>query len=138
MFFNISNHPSSNWDEKQKNYGEKLGFGEIKDIKFPNVSPETKDLTPLVLEVLNQLPKNGEIKDDWDNRLGVHWAMVMGEISLCYHLTNELLKSGYRVVVATTERVTTEKNGVKSSTFNFVAFREIQNELFPKLNTWNL
>lgn len=130
MFFNISNHSSKNWSEKQIQEAIKLDSfefdgelikGEIKDIPFPNVSPQAswEEIVKIAKQIIDSL----ELVYD---SAGSNTCMVMGEFSLAHCLTELLLQEGVRVVVATTERVATEENGVKSSIFRFIRFREIK------------
>ena len=109
--------------------GEILEEGRIKDIPFPQVSPDLKDISLLGFEVLKQLPANGEIKDEFGNGIGTHFCMVMGEMSLCFSLTEKLLEMQFRVIVSTTLREVVEKDGIKKSIFKFIKFREIKKGL---------
>ena len=57
MFINYSNHPSSQWDEKQKQAAEK--YGVILDVPFPKVGEEyskqeIQDLAKVEVEKLLQ------------------------------------------------------------------------------------
>ena len=48
MFINYTNHPSASWGEKQTKEAKK--YGEIRDVLFPNISPQmtVQELTELV------------------------------------------------------------------------------------------
>lgn len=135
MFYNISNHPSDKWGDKQTARAKQLsgcGGGEdffeegsIKDIPFPNVSP---DYDPdavfwIAHKTLETLPATGERHDDYGNHLGVHCAMVQGEFTLTYALVTELHRRGFHVYAATTERIVDEADGVKTARFEFKRYR---------------
>ena len=73
MFINLSNHPSSQWDQGQLNEARKLG--RVIDMPFPNVSPKLneKSLDEMadrtVKGILEKIPGSGTV-------------MVQGEFSL--------------------------------------------------------
>lgn len=119
MLLNLSNHPSGKWTEKQKTAAG--AYGKIKDIAFPQVSPEAdsaeiKALAMEYSEKINNILKSGE-----DEKNAVH---VMGEISFCHALVNKLQAAGIECLVSTTERDAVEKDGKRISTFRFVKFRK--------------
>jgi len=133
MFFNISNHPSKNWDKKQIDEAIAIDSfvmegewskGQITDIPFPNIPPRasTEEVIKITSEVVQQV-KDKRFSDSFI----LDSAMVMGEFSACFYIIRELMNIGINVFVATTERVVTEKDGVKTTVFNFVQFREIKN-----------
>ena len=65
---------------------------------------------------------------------------IMGETALVNAVIMELFQSyhNYRVVVSTTQREVVEKDGIKTSFFHFVQFRELENP-FPEFGRryWN-
>lgn len=133
VFFNISNHPSSGWTPEQINAVRQIlcledGDPQIVDIPFPQVSPDLGEegIRTLADTIFSQVAAQieGERPDDCA-------AMVMGEQSLSYHITRLLESVGIRVYVATTERVATEKDGVKTSVFKFRRFRRVDSSV-PK------
>ncbi len=113
MLINLSNHPSTNWSENQINIGN-VSFGQIIDLPFPQIDPESseKDIEILVAEyhqkIVNLQPK------------AVH---IMGELVFTHKLVNSLKKIPIACVASTTHRNTIEKDGVKTSVFEFVKFR---------------
>lgn len=118
MFYNISNHPNAKWSPEQRAAAEAIGE-EIRDIQFPNVPP-----TATTAEVAEMADRIAPITE-----AGV--AMVQGESSLAYAITRRLRDRGVRVVVACTERVSSEAqkpDGTieKTSVFQFVCFRDIE------------
>lgn len=116
-FLNLSNHPSSTWDEKQIEAAEK--YGPIEDMEFPKVSPEAseEEIVALVDDYAEKIIAKSEVYD-----LTVH---VMGEMTFTLGLVSRLKEQGIRCVASTTTRETIDKgNGVKESAFGFVRFRE--------------
>lgn len=114
MLLNLSNHPSSTWPESQKQKAIDL-YHEIQDLAFPKINPEwTSD------QVLQEVEKF-ENKIRKIDPTAVH---IMGEMNFCYNLINRLKEIGIPCIASTTNRVVEEKNGVKTSVFQFVQFRE--------------
>ena len=128
VFYNISNHPSSNWDVKQVEAAKKLLLKSsglpfvyeveppvIIDVPFPVVSPTAsiKEVADLAWKVRTQIKTQDTIV----------LAMIMGEMCLTHKLVNLLSREGIGCVAATTEREVVEKEGVKTSVFKFVQFR---------------
>ena len=101
MFYNISNHPSNKWDDKQIAAASKLSEigceeftkeGEIIDIPFPNIDPNISSgtLWDGVFNVFFKCQKikesntdkyQGEITDLSGNRLGEDIYMIQGEFT---------------------------------------------------------
>lgn len=114
MLLNLSNHPSANWSEKQINVGI-TEYGQIIDLAFPQIDPESSDEDIEILvakylhKTLNLHPK------------AVH---IMGELVFTHKLVNSLKSVGIVCVASTTNRNTIEKNGIKTSIFEFVQFRK--------------
>lgn len=112
MFVNISNHDSSKWHEAQLN-AAKL-FGDIQDIKFPQVNPSRLDseyILRLADSVLTQLAPKARV------------VMVQGEYSLTFALVKKLQARKIRCLVACSERQVNPVN--KEQSFNFKGFREL-------------
>jgi len=120
---NLSNHPSDKWSQEQRDalysiategYDPHVAF-QIVDIHFPMVPPEAskEDITKLAQKVLKKL-----------NKYNYKHIMIQGEHTLTHMLVNELLAQGKVPVAATTARVAVEKDGIKTSEFKFVRFRE--------------
>lgn len=116
MFINISNHASSKWSPEQL----AAAGGTVTDLPFPNICPRA---TPeavheiareVLTEVLTRFPERGT-------------ALVQGEFALCSELWRMLSVSGWKIVVATSERVSVDNgDGTKTARFDFVQFREIR------------
>ena len=118
FFVNISNHPSAKWGDAQLGAALRMGYGtEIYDVPFPEVDPTSDEMDHLVERVVAALPPYYP-----------QVAMVAGEPVLVVRLVARLQAMGVDCYAATTRRVTTEKDGVKTSTFELHHFRP-----FPKI-----
>lgn len=119
MFFNISNHPSTKWEQSQIDAAHALG-GEIVDIPFPQVPANaTPDDIRRMSEEMCEKVRNmrGEVPPE-------NYAMIMGEFSLTVCLAIDL-DYIVRTVVATTDRVVAElPDGGIVHRFKFVQFRD--------------
>jgi len=116
MLINLSNHPSAAWPEAQRAAAREQ-FGEIEDWAFPNISPHA------TAEEVAQLAEGyfRRIAQTTPRPRAVH---LMGEMNFTFALVRRLLEAGYRVVASTTERDVVEHEGVKTSRFRFVQFRD--------------
>ena len=116
MLINLSNHPSTVWDEKQVMAAH--GYGEIVDMPFPAVSPmaDSREVRNLASDYVSR------IMDMADEHCVVH---VMGEMTFTYHVVVGLKENGITCLASTTDRDTFyDKQGRKVSDFTFVRFRE--------------
>jgi len=120
MLINLSNHPVKNWNVKQISEAEKL-FGEITDIPFPQINPETDEagIENLVDEYFELCIETLHKSKDKNN--AVH---LMGELTFTFGLVNKLLSEGIVCVASTTERKAIETKGKKITEFEFVRFRK--------------
>jgi len=118
MFINISNHPSSKWEEKQISIAKE--YGAILDIPFPQIDPaatseQVKDLAMSYFDEIQNIVKSDS------SPIVVH---IMGEMTFVFALVQMLQKQDIECVASTSERlVTEEQNGRKVVQFNFVQFR---------------
>ncbi len=114
MLLNLSNHPSSNWSDKQLKIA-KAQFGTIKDMVFPIIDPswsskEVKGFAKKFLEsILTKRPE------------AVH---IMGEMTFTFFLVQKLQQAGIRCVASTSDRKVEERKGKKIVHFDFVQFRD--------------
>ena len=118
MLYNISNHPSSEWNESQLAAARQLA-GEVVDIEFPKISPydSSEDIASLAQNFAITIAQKMDPEHDI--------AHVMGEHTFCFMLVNTLLSIGIRCVASTTNRVVNYTiEGDKISQFDFVAFRD--------------
>lgn len=115
MFINITNHPSSLWEEVQLNEAKK--YGEIIDIPFPVIDPklnisEIKNLAKEYVDKIVHLDAKTKV---------VH---IMGEMTFTFCVVNMLQKLGIQCVASTTRRDTIiAEDGSKISKFHFEQFR---------------
>jgi hypothetical protein len=118
MLLNLSNHPSSNWGEKQMQAAQ--AYGNVKDITFPQVDPyaSENEIKQLALNYFTQIKI--ELNQCNDRENAVH---IMGELSFCHALVSLLQRSKITCLVSTTKRNSKETNGEKISKFQFVKFR---------------
>ena len=116
LFLNLSNHPSGLWGDKQ--IAEAQKYGTIEDIPFPTISPEAcyEEMEEMTNNIVKNILKKAE--------KAVVTVHVMGEMTFTYALVNKLKAEGITCVASTTERIAEEKDGVKTSEFKFVRFRE--------------
>lgn len=120
----ISNHPVEKWDDNQK-----MGYEKIVHIPFPNVpaTSTAEEVESMVEDLINQIRKvTGATWYELDG-WGMYaldpkgWTIsIQGEFSLCYRFVS---RTGIIPVIPTTERITTEKDGIKTSVFAFVRWR---------------
>ncbi len=123
VLFNISNHPSDKWGEKQIQAAKELA-DVIKDCQFPNVPPKATsyEVRTTALEIANEIAKQKHFQQDVEG-ITVH---VMGEMTLTFAIVAALqnLKLDIRCIASCTERIVTEMpDGTKQSKFEFVQFR---------------
>lgn len=118
VFVNLSNHPSADWSEEQKNAA--LAYGEIIDVSFPSVPPSCSDKA---MQKLADKAFGAVVKAAYPaSEVTVH---VMGEMTLTYRIVNKLKTRGIRCLASTSDRVANDLgNGEKISQFHFVEFRE--------------
>ena len=118
MFINFTNHPSSNWDEKQLLQARK--YGEIKDLVFPQVDPSSSNQ-----EIYLQAKEYVEQIASFHPQA----VLVQGEMTLTYNVVKGLKEKNILVLCARSSRVAFEEHladgqTVKKSIFKFIQFRE--------------
>lgn len=116
MLLNLSNHPSTNWGNEQRQAAQNQ-FGGVVDMPFPHINP-----TATTAEV-KQLAKEYQslISHHQSPITAVH---LMGELTFVMALVKLLQKHKMPVVASTTNRlVLEEKDGQKTVQFQFVQFR---------------
>lgn len=132
MFINISNHPSSKWNEEQLNAARELGGEVIVDIQFPNVPSAVsgRDIEYMAIELVNDVYFKIEGSDN-------NVAMVQGESTLATTVIAMLQDfCGIKVVAACSDRnveeIVLDDGTVKKNViFKFIQFRE-----YPRLSKW--
>lgn len=117
VFINISNHPSSLWDDEQREAAS--SFGNIMDIGFPQIDPMScdRDVAQLADEYAERVLRMAATQ-----QVTVH---VMGEMTFTFRLVGLLLANGIRCVASTTMRISEMlPDGSKRSVFRFRQFRD--------------
>ncbi len=124
MLINLSNHPISEWSEKQLELAT-LQYDEVVDILFPAVPPEADStkIEQLALDVVSSI-----CSKHINEKFTVH---IMGELTFVYAAVQEFHKRGIECIASTSLRkVSLSANGEKVSQFHFVRFREYQSSPF--------
>lgn len=117
MLINFSNHPSEFWGLKQLDAAKE--YGEVIDIPFPAVDPESnhneiKDLACKCVENILSYAK--------DNQIIVH---VMGEMTFTFLVVSMLKERDVECIASTTDRNSEMlSDSQKISDFQFVRFRK--------------
>jgi len=122
MMLNFSNHPSSQWGEKQIKEAN-LIFGEIQDMSFPQIDPcfDEVALDKIVKEYFNEILL---LKPE-----AVH---IMGEMTFTFRLVKMLQKENIKCYASTTERIVKINSDLsKTVHFNFIQFRLYALWIFP-------
>lgn len=113
VFVNFTNHPSSEWDSRQRKAAE--GYGEIVDIQFPMVDPRKGEAyigelaERCLAEILMMEPAA---------------VLCQGEFCLVYRLVSLLKEKRIPVLAACSRRMVEMKDGKKEVFFQFCRFRE--------------
>ena len=121
MLINLSNHPSTRWNEKQMNAAT-TQYQSVSDLAFPNVPPaaDEKTIQKMAKQLVRQI-KEMQITASHEP-FAVH---IMGEMTLIFRVIKLLKRAKIKCVASTTERNTIEnEDGSKTFLFNFVQFRE--------------
>ena len=122
MLLNLSNHPYSQWSEKQKETAHTL-YGNVIDMPFPFVGPElsTDEVKILVSDYYRQVMMFMEKHKNNDKPNVIH---IQGEFIFVFHLVTLLKKEGITCVASTSKRDVKQEGGKKIINFQFVQFRE--------------
>jgi len=119
QFINLTNHPSSLWDEAQLQAATQ--YGECVDMPFPAVDPDGDEeyVDRLTDEYLQKIM---EIANNEQSEVTVH---LMGEMSFTVSLVEKLRNVDISCILSTSTRQSKDLgNGQKEITFNFVRFRK--------------
>ena len=117
MFINFSNHSLSTWTERQIKAAKE--YGELEEIVFPNINPQftTEQVQMLATDYVAKILTHYPIEN-----LTIH---VMGELTFCFYVVQQLKEKCVRCVASTTERIVEETADNKKVTqFSFAQFRE--------------
>ena len=120
MFINLSNHPSTQWNESQISAASI--YGTIIDIDFPTINPsDSKETIATFADNLTNLIAS---KLPTAEVSAVH---VMGESTLVYSIVRRLREAGITCVASTTERIKEQlPDGSFISRFEFKQFRQYE------------
>ena len=126
MFVNFSNHPLTQWDDRQLEVAKEAG--EVETIPFPEV-PADADEAQVGRLARNCIQKILEKKKVSDLAGEPFAVMAQGEYTLCYQVVAGLKEMGIKVLAACSARekvIQTDENGEKVafSRFRFTRFRE--------------
>ena len=117
MFINLSNHPSEKWSREQAEAANSQ-FGEIVDLPFPQVDPETDEAG--IASLADQCVRKIQALANGQSAT-VH---VMGEMTLTFAIISRLKPLAIPCVASTTQRIVKETgDGHKDVVFQFVRFR---------------
>ena len=117
LLLNLSNHPYSVWDEKQREAARM--YGSCIDMEFPKVSSEmsSEELDKLVEEYEQAI-----LNYATDHVVTVH---IMGEMTFCFRLITRLQGKGIQCIASCAERDVVEHDNERiKSVYNFTRFRE--------------
>jgi hypothetical protein len=97
-------------------------YGKIIDLPFPDVDPSGDEnyIQSLVNENIDRIIANSQFPI-LNSQLFVH---IMGEMTFTFAMVNALQKKNIICVASTTERISSEKDGVRISEFKFISFRK--------------
>lgn len=115
VFINFSNHPSDKWGEKQRNLS--LEYGEIVDIKFPEVD-ENGDEDYVI-----------ELADECVKKIVAYQpaaVLCQGEFTLAYAVIKRLREHNITVLAGCTQRIVEETGTEKKSVFVFSRYRKYE------------
>lgn len=116
MLLNLSNHPSTQWTPEQREAAEQQ-FGRIMDLTFPAIDPQWH------LDRVRLEAEKYYIQIRKEASLQVITVHLMGEMTFCFQLLEMLQEAGIPTVASTTQRIVTEKEGLKTVRFEFAGFR---------------
>ncbi len=121
MLINLSNHPYSEWQEKQKEAAKQ--YGETFDLPFPAIDPTGDEL---YIESISNKYLEKIIKLKIENKnITVH---LMGEMTFTFSLIQKLHQQEIRCISSTTQRIVENtKDKKKIITFVFERFRSYSN-----------
>jgi len=123
MLINLSNHPSDNWESKQK---EKAisSFGSIIDLSFPPIDPQWTKLE-ISIKAKEYFNKCMLIFDQCANEPKANAVHIQGEFTFVFRLVIMLKQSDIKCLASTTLRNAEElDDGKKIVKFQFIQFRE--------------
>lgn len=117
LLLNLSNHPYSVWEEKQREAA--IIYGPCVDMDFPKVRPgmSSEELDKLIADYEQTILKYAA-----GHIVTVH---IMGEMTFCFRLISRLQAKGIQCIASCAERNVVEQGNERiKSVYNFTRFRE--------------
>jgi hypothetical protein len=114
----ISNHAPDKWDNDQKK-----DWSEIQYFPFPNVDPHKGNREIITGEVATICAEIGRFYSACDEDGNEGYVTLQGEFTVCKGVFDALHDDDVHFVFPTTERKVVEKDGIKTSVFEFVQWR---------------
>lgn len=119
MLINISNHPLSEWSERQINEATRL-WGGVVDVAFPRIEAKATEDEVIRLAASN-IERYIELIEQYPTPSAFH---IMGEMVYCFNVIKVLKERGYVVVASTSNRDVEKYGDSKIVYFSFERFRE--------------
>lgn len=114
----ISNHEPSKWSD-----GQREGWDDIQYYPFPNVSPQKETAEIIADEVSKICGEIGRFYSTCDGDKSEGFVTLQGEFTVCFYVFKSLQDEDVKFIFPTTERKVVEKDGAKTSIFEFVKWR---------------
>ena len=122
MLLNLSNHPLSQWTEKQKETAKTL-FGEVVDLPFPFVEPELTTVE-VIKQASDYFDQVISLFGKARNKTAQNAVHIQGEFTFVFHLVTQLKQAGIKCLASTSKRDVQQIDNKKIINFNFIQFRE--------------
>ena len=119
MLINISNHPLSEWSERQIDEATRL-WGGVVDVAFPKIDA-TLTSEDVVRLAKTNIKSYVDVIEQYPTPSAFH---IMGEMVYCFYVINALKQMGYVVVASASNRDVEMEGDNKIVRFSFEKFRE--------------
>ena len=119
MLINLSNHRSDGWEIKQLQSAIEV-YGQVVDFDFPVIDSmaDLKRVYILALEYVEKCRKLASVGDALP--FAIH---IAGEMCFVYNFVTLAKTLNLDCICSTTKRRVTEEKNIKTSTFEFIRFR---------------
>lgn len=120
LLLNLTNHPSSLWDETQREAA--LEYGEVVDMPFPAVDEQSDEA---YIEALAAEYENKVLEYTHEHQVTVH---LMGELTFTFALLKRLQNHSINCIASTSKRIVKENihDHKREVTFQFARFRKYE------------
>jgi hypothetical protein len=118
MLINLSNHPSSKWQDEQLKAAVEI-YGNVLEMPFPIIDPDwnTDRVEAFAIEYTGRC--SGMLSEGENN--AIH---IMGELTFTFHFVTFSKLLGISCIASTTSRIVKANDaGEKISVFKFIKFR---------------